>query len=296
MRIAILSTTKLPKFLGDNHPDEDSLFAEDEVLRDAFAQRGAHADRVSWRPDGTDWRQYDLVLVRSTWDYIDDLPVFLARMEEIESAAGLLINPGATIRWNATKRYLTALDGLGLPVVPAVFSEPGDDIATACGALPEFGSGYVLKPIVGVGASGTRRVYDRDSLSAVLAAPTRQETCILQPFLASVAEEGEWSFVFGAGRFLYAALKTPKPGDFRVQVMYGARTLERTPVLADLAAATACYCALPVSAPFARIDMARMPDGRLALMEAELIEPQLFFFDVPRAAGLVADAAISLLP
>ncbi len=37
MTIAILSTTKLPKFLGDSHPDEDSLFAEDDVLGSALA-------------------------------------------------------------------------------------------------------------------------------------------------------------------------------------------------------------------------------------------------------------------
>ncbi len=37
MTIAILSTTKLPKFLGDSHPEEDSLFAEDDVLGTALA-------------------------------------------------------------------------------------------------------------------------------------------------------------------------------------------------------------------------------------------------------------------
>ncbi len=57
----------------------------------------------------------------------------------------------------------------------------------------------------------------------------------------------------------------------------------------------ACFHVLPVPAQFARIDMARLPDGRLALMEAELIEPQLFFFDVPEAADLVAEAVLSLI-
>lgn len=49
-----------------------------------------------------------------------------------------------------------------------------------------------------------------------------------------------------------------------------------------------------VPVELARIDMTRLANGRLALMEAELIEPQLFLFDVPQAAGQLADAILSL--
>ena len=122
-----------------------------------------------------------------------------------------------------------------------------------------------------------------------MAAPT------LQPFLASVRDEGEWSFVFGAGRFLYAAFKRPAPEDFRVQVMYGARTTPAAPAPCDLAAAETALAALPVPVHLARIDMARLADGGLALMEAELIEPQLFLHDLPEAAGLLAAAILSSL-
>lgn len=52
MTIAILGTAKLPKFLGDDHPNEASLFAEDEVLATALAARGAAARRVAWRQPG----------------------------------------------------------------------------------------------------------------------------------------------------------------------------------------------------------------------------------------------------
>lgn len=46
--------------------------------------------------------------------------------------------------------------------------------------------------------------------------------------------------------------------------------------------------------PPARIDMVRQPDGRLALMETKLVEPQLFLFDVPEAADRLADAIPNL--
>ncbi len=118
---------------------------------------------------------------------------------------------------------------------------------------------------------------------------------MIQPFLPSITEEGEWSVVFGAGELLYSVLKQPREGDFRVQVMYGATTVERTPTARDLRAARTVLDRLPPGAHLARIDMARLPNGRLALMEAELIEPQLFLFDVPDAARKLAGAIQKIL-
>lgn len=294
MTIALLSTTKLPAFLGHDHPDERALFAEDDVLAAALARRGATAERVAWRRADVPWPAYDLVLVRSTWDYIDDLPAFLKGLARIEAAGCRLVNPLATIRWNADKRYLAELARLGATVVPTTFVAPGEASSAVLERLARSETGYVLKPLVGVGAYGTERLADRDQLAARLGRERDPAARLVQPFLTSVATEGEWSFVFGAGRFLYAALKTPKAGDFRVQVMYGARTLPTTPSPADLDAAWRCFRALPVPGEIARIDMARLPDGRLALMEAELIEPQLFLFDVPEAADRLADAILNL--
>jgi glutathione synthase/RimK-type ligase-like ATP-grasp enzyme len=294
MTIALLSTTNLPAFLGRDHPDEGALFAEDDVLAAALARRGATAERVAWRQADAPWPEYDLVLVRSTWDYIDDLPAFLKVLGRIEAAGCRLVNPLATIRWNADKRYLAELVRSGTAVVTTTFVAPGEAPSAVLERLERSATGYILKPLVGVGAYGTERLADRNQLADRLGREDDAAGRLIQPFLTSVATEGEWSFVFGAGRFLYAALKTPQAGDFRVQVMYGATTDPKVPSPADLAAAWRCFHALPVPAEIARIDMARLPDRRLALMEAELIEPQLFLFDVPEAADRLADAILDL--
>ena len=293
MKIAILSTTKLPKFLGDDHPNEDSLFAEDTVLAQAFAARGVGAERVPWRQADVRWDRYDLVLIRSTWDYIDDLPAFLEVLKAIEASGTRLLNPFETIQWNATKRYLPSLEKAGVLIVPGAFHERGQASEVVLQALDASDKGYVLKPLVGVGGFGTERLADRDALAARLARDADSGPYLIQPFVESIVTEGEWSLVFGNGSFLYAALKTPRAGDFRVQVMYGAQTVGQAPAPADLEAASACLAALPVPVHLARIDMARLADGRLALMEAELIEPQLYFHDVPGAADLVAEATLA---
>ncbi|MEM7173524.1 MAG: hypothetical protein AAF530_25400 [Pseudomonadota bacterium] len=293
--IAILSTDRLPKFLGKDHPNEDSLFAEDDRLAEAFAARGAAARRIAWRDKTPSWRDFDLVLIRSTWDYIDHCQSFLAVLREIEDSGCRLFNPLTTVRWNLSKSYLGALAAQGLPVVPTQFLCPKTAVRGEPPLIPDFAKGYVVKPLVGVGGFGTERVLSLDDLGGALEKRRQEDQVIIQPFLPSIQEEGEWSFVFGSGRFLYAALKRPKDGDFRVQVMYGAHTSAQSPQPSDLAAAQNCFRALPVPVCLARMDLARMPDGHLALMEAELIEPQLYLHDLPHAADLLADAVLETL-
>jgi len=292
-RIAVLSTTRLPRFLGEGHPTEAGLFAEDDLLIDAFARRGARAERLAWRRVDVDWRTYDLAVIRSTWDYIDDLAAFLARLRAIEDAGCPLVNPLRTVEWNYDKGYLLELAERGLVIVPswigAATSFAAEAPAWATGA-PE---GYIVKPTVGVGAFGAVLLADGDAVARHVSALSAAERVIVQPFLPSVRDEGEWSFVFLDGGLAYTALKRPRPGEFRVQVMYGAETIPAEPAARDRAAAEAVMAALLLPARYARIDMARLPDGRLALMEAELIEPQLYFSSVPGSADRFAEAMLA---
>jgi hypothetical protein len=46
---------------------------------------------------------------------------------------------------------------------------------------------------------------------------------------------------------------------------------------------------------YARIDMVRGKDGRLRLMEAELIEPYLYPWQGPRLGDVMADALVRRL-
>ena len=287
MRIAILSTNKLPRFLGDDHPTEGSLFAEDILLIEELSRIGVSAERVGWRAQNIDWSKFEAAVIRSTWDYIDDPDLFFATLKQIEDAGVRLINPVETVHWNSDKRYLKELAKRDLPVVPTHFLTGQSDIS----GLPDCflnAERLVLKPTVGVGGFGVRIFRSPTELMAALPQFDGGSPLMVQPFLPSISSEGEWSFVFGAGELLYSVLKEPAAGDYRVQVMYGATTTEKTPAEEDRNAAIRVARNLPVTASVMRIDMARLPDGTLGLMEAELIEPQLYLFDVPEAAPKLA--------
>jgi glutathione synthase/RimK-type ligase-like ATP-grasp enzyme len=293
MTVAIMSTTKLPRFLGDDHPDQQTLFAEDDALIAALKRQNIAARRIPWREPEADWAQFDAIIIRSIWDYIDHVDEFRHTLGRIDRAGVRLINPLGTIAWNIDKRYLRELARLGVPIVPTWFVEAAD--ADFPADLPAAPGGYVVKPVIGVGAFLTERCRDLAAVRTAIVRAAPKAPLMIQPFLTAVVQEGEWSFVFAGGAFLYAVLKRPNPGDYRTQVMYGASTRQRQPDKSDLAAARRCFEALPVDADIARLDFVRLATGGLALMEAELIEPQLYLFDVPDAAGLLASALARVL-
>src|SRR3712207_2947608 len=88
------------------HPDDQPLAA---ALRD----RGAVAEFLVWDEPAVDCGSYDLVVVRSTWDYTRRRERFL---EWADSVGERLRNSPATVRWNSDKRYLADLAAAGLPV------------------------------------------------------------------------------------------------------------------------------------------------------------------------------------
>ena len=72
-------------------------------------------------------------------------------------------------------------------------------------------------------------------------------------------------------------LKRAGEGDYRIQSLYGGYECDYAPEPRDLAKARAVIASLPFDdLLYSRIDMARLPTGELAVMEAEAIEPYLY--------------------
>ena len=60
------------------------LAADDQLLRDALVRRGADARAVVWDDPDADWRSFDAIVIRSTWDYhkrFDEFHAWLDRMD-----------------------------------------------------------------------------------------------------------------------------------------------------------------------------------------------------------------------
>src|SRR5215471_8279645 len=138
--------------------DSTGFVIDDELSYQPLADLGWDVQAISWRTPASDWRAYDAVVIRSTWDYIDDPDRFLAVLTEIERSGTLLFNSLDLVRWNIRKTYLRDLALRGVPVVPTIWRERL--IPTELPMIfEEIGSDQlVIKPVVGLNASGVFRV------------------------------------------------------------------------------------------------------------------------------------------
>ncbi|WP_412069707.1 ATP-grasp domain-containing protein [Rubrivirga sp. IMCC43871] len=279
-------------FLTTEGLDLDYVY--DDLAVAPLAARGWAVEFVPWRA-AVDWSAFDVVVIRSPWDYMHAPDAFLAVLAEID-AATRLENPLGVCRWNADKRYLRDLAAAGVPVVPTAW-EDGLSEARLAGLLAGWGArGGVVKPTVGGGARDTFWLRPGDRLGPALAAFADGRAAMAQPFVPSVVDEGEFSvFAFG-GALSHTILKTPKGGDFRVQEEFGSRLVPVEPEPALRAITDAALAAVPSPEPllYARVDAVRMPDGGFAIIELELIEPSLYFPFAPGAAERFADAVAAL--
>jgi glutathione synthase/RimK-type ligase-like ATP-grasp enzyme len=271
-RIALATAAEFPDL------DEDA-----PVLLPALDAEGLDAGPAVWTDDGVDWSSYDLVVVRSTWDYHERHTEFLDWARRVESVA-TLANSADVLTWNTTKTYLRTLRDAGLPVVPTDWLDPGDVFA-----VPEVGE-YVVKPAVSAGSRDTNRYLagDHDELAVAHAQGllAAGRTVMVQPYLDQVDTYGETALFFFAGEFSHAARKGPllTPAMELVSDAYKPETIEpRTPTEAEREAAEQILDALVQVAPaprdhlvYARVDLVPGPDGEPVLLELELAEPSMF--------------------
>ncbi len=273
-----------------------NILADDSLLRAALARRGLSSARVDWADPAVDWARFGCAVFRTTWDYFERYAEFAAWLDR---AARLtrLCNPLSTVRWNGDKHYLADLEARGVPVVPSHFVERGSG-RTLQSVLHETGwDEAVMKPCVSGAARHTYRVSRATAAhhEPTLAALLEAESMIVQPFQADVSRTGEDTLMVFGGRYSHAVRKAPKAGDFRVQDDHGGtvRAHEPTREQIELAERAAAACApVPV---YGRVDMVRDNAGRLAVMELELIEPELWLRFHPPAAEAFADALVAFL-
>lgn len=294
-RIAVLRFDQLPRLDITNIPPIDDLLAEERLLLVDFAARGAQAELVIWNDPTIDWDEYDLALIRSTWDYIEHLEQFLAVLAAIDASSCRLYNPLDAVRWNSDKSYLFDLKEWQVPIVPTYPASPGD-LEQLQGVLHDSPDA-VLKPRIGAGAVGVRLVPTSALPAALqqLAAQPVARDYFVQPLVESVRTEGEWSYIYLDGALSHVLLKKPAAGDFRAHAIYGGAVTCATPSPADLDQVEAMRARLPFDLLYARVDLVRH-DERLAIMELELIEPMLYFALAPGAAATLAAAALARLP
>jgi len=273
--------------------DYADLKVDDELLQQALEERGCEARAVVWDEEGTDWSGFDLCLVRSTWDYHEKHPEFLAWTQRVEAAAALR-NPAELIAWNSDKHYLRELGERGVRTVPTVWV--GEDSRLGLEQILA-GTGWddaVVKPVVDLGARNLHRVRAGEG-SVALESILRNQRAMVQPFLPSLEGQGELSLVYIEGELSHAVRKRPAAGDFRVQSIWGGTVSRDEPTGAEMELAEGALAQFKQAPLYARVDLVEGPTGKPCLIELELIEPNLYLREHPPAVEALADAVLRTL-
>jgi len=289
--IAILRCEKLPSFITWEIPNWDELFEEDNLLIRGFEAQGFRASPVVWSNPNIDWNQFDIALIRSTWDYLDASEHFLNVLSKIEASSCKLFNPLSVVRWNMDKHYLLELEKQGAQIIPTFMASHVELAVLHKLFVENQWETVILKPAIGLAASNTCRI-SLDKLEKTLTElGTSQPSSeyLIQPFIETITTEGEWSFIYFNRQLSHVLLKKPAPHDYRVQGIYGGTIQTAEPQSDDLLKAEAVLDRLPLDILYARLDFVRV-DDHLSVMEIELIEPIFSFNLVPESIGRLVNA------
>lgn len=285
-QVALVTCAELP----DLDPD-------DRLVLEPLAALGLSVDAAIWDDAGVDWASYDLVVLRSTWDYAGRRDEFVSWASRVPRLA----NPADVVAWNTDKRYLAELAAAGVPVVPTQCVGPAD-----VWTLPAKGE-WVIKPAVSAGSRDTGR-YDATNashrelaLSHVARLQAASRLVMVQPYLRAVDFYGETALLFVGGEYSHAIRKGPmlQGPDVGVEGLYKQEEItSRVPSATELAIAEKALAAVPGGSHrllYARVDLIPGVDGEPLLVEIELAEPSLFMATAESAARRFARAILATI-
>jgi glutathione synthase/RimK-type ligase-like ATP-grasp enzyme len=271
-----------------------TLSDDDRRLCESLQDAGIDAQPVIWSDESVGWDAYDLVVVRSCWDYHRRLDAFRSWIETVETHDVDLWNPAELLRWNLDKSYLGELRAGGVPTVPTVRIEQSSPRTLRSVLRTKGWDDAVVKPTVAATAYRTVRVTletattDQQRLEEVLA----HSDALVQPFVPEIQTDGEWSLVYLDGEFSHSVKKYPQSGEYRVQTEFGGRVVSEPAPRSLVDVGHRALAQLDRRPLYARVDGVETEPGA-RVMEVELIDPELFFRHsaaaIERFVGLVAD-------
>ena len=264
MKIAIVTCEQLPQ-----------LTEEDQTLARALMAKGHQVEACIWSAPRS-WRQYDLLIIRSVWDYhrrVDEFLTWINTVKELN-----LLNDPQVVLWNYQKSYLKELTEAGFHTIPTLWFEANQQPHLEELLRQQQWSSAIMKPVVGATAYQTLKLELADLQDFDWNQRSYPFGFMVQKYMEEISTQGEWSHVFFNKVYSHSVLKTAKSGDFRVQGDFGGQKELLTPPMAYVHQCQRVLDHLPCSLLYARVDGLHL-NGQFHIMEVELIEPELFLWN-----------------
>jgi hypothetical protein len=284
MDVALVTCSEWPKL---NHSDN--------FLLRALVARDIDACPCAWNDPTVDWSRPLVSVIRSPWDYYRQPTDFLEWAQHV-SQFHTLWNPAPLLQWSTHKRYLRSLEERGIPIIPTLWCAQGSSVNLVQVMRERGWPEVVLKPAVSGNGYGTISIKEETAPTEgqlYLDHMLSLQDMLIQPFFSSVLSRGERSIIVIDGRVTHAVLRAPIRGVAHSSGCDAAELPENsliTPLKEEVQLARKIVDLLPTPTLFARIDLVNNEEGRLHLMEVELVDPRLWLEWVPEAVERFADA------
>ncbi|WP_410766335.1 RimK family alpha-L-glutamate ligase [Haloferax sp. DFSO60] len=276
-----------------------TLVDDDESFVAALEARGVNVEPTVWSDESVEWDDFDAIVIRSTWGYYKHAEAFTAWIESLSSVSCPVWNHPEMLRWNTHKFYLRDLAEQGIATLPTEYVEQGEGVSLEAVFDEREWDELIVKPAVSAGAFETKRIARNESEreQSWVESLNRSHDLLIQEFAREITG-GEWSIIFFGDEYSHSVVKQPGEGDFRVQEKHGGRVLVEEPDESLQSQASEVLDAVEAEIGerplYARIDGVER-DGEFCLLEAELIEPELFFRVDSSAGEQFADVILAEL-
>jgi hypothetical protein len=273
------------------HAGLPEISPDDDLAAQVLRELGFEVMASVWDDNRVHWTDFDLVVLRSTWDYHARVLSYRAWLEARANDGTRMYNSAQSVLANLDKRYLLELSQHGVQIIPFKYQIQNSRLDLFDWLEQSGWQDVVIKPAISASAVGTWR----SSLETAKQDQTRFETqleqtdLLIQPFAHEIQTQGEWSLVFFNGEYSHAVLKKPDTDDFRVQKHFGGTVRAASPSKALIAHAQAVLAMSDEIPLYARIDGIER-NGEFLLLELEIHEPHLFLGTNPQAANQFAHA------
>lgn len=278
------------------YSDQSRLNNSDKLLVKPFYKHGFIIDAIPWDKKDVIWNSYEIVILRSSWDYHYRIPEFITWLEYLNEKRVNLWNPIKIIKWNMNKKYLLDLEKKGVLIIPTLILNK-DTIKSVKNSINnKKWKEIIIKPVYGASAykiSKITRDPSTRSFYSLVRDDMMNDDLLVQPFIREITTIGEFSFIFFNKKFSHAIHKKPKRNEFRSQPEFGGSEALYQPTIQQISQAQKILHLVDSPLIYARVD-GLIIKNKFILMELELIEPYLYFEKKGGSAEKFVESVIEL--
>lgn len=290
---------------------EEPLFTPDDQLLVDYLREVNKFEvlPVIWGTKVESLKDFDLLIIRSPWDYMDSVnnrEDFFEWLSLLHKNGIKVFNDINICNWLLDKHYLKDFADAGISIVSTQYVEK-DESCDLEKIYAEKGP-FVIKPCISAAGKGLKFIQNLNDASKYQGAindALKGSSFMVQEYIPEIKVTGEWSLVFFGDEYSHSVHKTSASDSILVQAEKGGKLIFEEPpkniidfaenvVLNIKKAYLNSHDNIYNNILYIRVDIIESKYGPL-LSELEGVEPELFFRANKLSVKLFTEKLVSFL-